>query len=222
MNNTDCHTETLREENSRLWGETSQLRQENAGQCLRLAELEFQLAELRRPIFGARSERFVPEPDTQQAALFEETEIVAPLPQIEIITVQRRRPAAKRAPVRQFLPAHLPGEVITIEPEEDTAHLRRIGEEVTETLDYEAAKLKVIRRVRPKYVDPSDEERGVIMAELPPRLMDKGIPEPGLLAHVMVEKYCDHLPLYRQRQRFQREDVALSTSTLGDWIAQTA
>ncbi len=93
---------------------------------------------------------------------------------------------------------------------------------MTETLDYEAAKLKAIRRVRPKYVDPSDEERGVIMAELPPRLMDKGIPEPGLLAHVMVEKYCDHLPLYRQRQRFQREDVALSTSTLGDWIAQTA
>ncbi len=87
MNNTDCHTETLREENSRLRGETSQLRQENAGQCLRLAELEFQLGELRRLIFGARSERFVPEPDTQQAALFEETKIVAPLPQIEIITV---------------------------------------------------------------------------------------------------------------------------------------
>ncbi len=59
------------------------------------------------------------------------------------------------------------------------------------------------------------------MAELPPRLIDKGMAEPGLLAHVMVEKYCDHLPLYRQQQRFQREGVALSTSTLGDWIAQT-
>ncbi len=64
--------------------------------------------------------------------------------------------------------------------------------------------------------------KGVIMAELPPRLIKKGIPEPGLLAHVTIGKYCDQLPLYRQRQRFQREGIALSTSTLADWIAQTA
>ena len=70
-----------------------------------------------------------------------------------------------------------------------------IGKDVTETLDYEAAKLKVIRRERPKYVDPANEARGVIMAELPPRLIDKGMAEPGLLPHVMLEKYCDHLPL---------------------------
>ena len=57
---------------------------------------------------------------------------------------------------------------------------------MTETLDYEAAKLKVIRRERPKYVDLVNEARGVIMAELPPRLIDKGIPEPGLLAHVTI------------------------------------
>ncbi len=80
----------------------------------------------------------------------------------------------------------------------------------------------MIRRERPKYVDPANEARGVIMAELPPRLIDKGMAEPGLLAHVTIEKYCDHLPLYRQRQRFQREGVALSTLTLGGWIAQSA
>ncbi len=69
-----------REELVGLHEENSRLRQENAGQCLRLAELEFQLAELRRLVFGARSERFVPEPDTLQGALFEEAECVAPLP----------------------------------------------------------------------------------------------------------------------------------------------
>ncbi len=110
----------LREENSRL-------RQETAGQCLRLAELEFQLAELRRLVFGARSERFVPELDTQQAALFEKAECVAPLPQTETITLKQRLPAAKRAAVRQVLPAHLRREVIVIKPEEGTALLNRQG-----------------------------------------------------------------------------------------------
>ncbi len=110
----------LRQENSRLRGE-------NADQCLRLAELEFQLAELLRLVLGARSEPFVAEPDTQQGALFEEAECVAPLPQPETITIKRRLPAAKRAAVRQVLPAHLRREVIVIKPEEGTALLNRQG-----------------------------------------------------------------------------------------------
>ena len=117
---------------------------------------------------------------------------------------------------------HLPREVIVIEPEEDTTGLRKIGEEVTETLDYHPAKLKVIRRVRPKYVDPKSEERGVIIGELPPRPVDKGLAEPALLAHVVIEKYVDHLPLYRQVQRFTRRGITLALSTLGDWISSTA
>ena len=214
--------ESLHEELIGLRQENGNLRQENAAQCLRLAELEHQLAELRRLMFGVKSERYVPEADTGQATLFDEAEPAAPLPQAETITVERRLPATKRRPVRQPLPAHLPREVIVIEPEEDTANLRQIGTDVTETLDYVAAKLKVIRRERPRYVDPGDEDRGVIVAALPPQLIDKGLAEPGLLAHVMVEKYCDHLPLYRQQQRFKREGITLSSLTLGDWIAKTA
>lgn len=109
-----------------------------------------------------------------------------------------------------------------IEPDRDTAGLRKIGEEVTETLDYRPAKLTVLRRVRPKYVDPKDEDRGVIIGELPPRPVDKGMAEPALLAHVVIEKYVDHLPLYRQVQRFTREGITLATSTLGDWTSATA
>ena len=76
--------------------------------------------------------------------------------------------------------------MITLEPEEDVSRLKRIGVEVTETLDYVPGTLRVIRRERPKYVDPDNEDRGVIMAPLPARLIDKGMAEPGLLAHVLT------------------------------------
>lgn len=93
---------------------------------------------------------------------------------------------------------------------------------MTETLDYRPAKLVVIRRVRPKYVDPQAEERGVIISELPARPIEKGLAEAGLLAHVVIEKYVDHLPLYRQVQRFTRQGITLAESTLGDWTRATA
>jgi len=113
-------------------------------------------------------------------------------------------------------------EVIVIQPEEDTTSLRRIGNEVSETLDYRPARLVVIRRVRPKYVDPRNEDRGVIIAPLPPRPVEKGMAEPSLLAHVVIEKYVDHMPLYRQVRRFARTGITLAESTLGDWISASA
>ena len=117
---------------------------------------------------------------------------------------------------------HLPREVIVIEPGEDTTLLKKIGEQVTETLDYRPAKLTVIRRVRPKYVDPKQEDRGVIIGLLPARAIEKGMAEPGLLSHVVIEKYVDHMPLYRQVQRFTRQGITMAESTLGDWIGATA
>jgi transposase len=82
--------------------------------------------------------------------------------------------------------------VIVIEPEGDLTGLKKIGEEITETLAYRPARLVVLRRVRPKYVDPRNEERGVIIATLPARAIEKGMAEPSLLAHVVIEKYVDH------------------------------
>ena len=70
--------------------------------------------------------------------------------------------------------------------------------------------------------DSHDEARGVIIAELPPRPIEKGMAEPSLLAHVVIEKFVDHLPLYRQVQRFTRAGITLAESTLGDWTAATA
>lgn len=184
----------------------------------RLAQLEHELAQLRRLIFGTKSERFEPAYEPGQMALFE---TAAPEEAEERQEISYRR-KAKKKPVRGALPDHLPREVIVIEPEGDTSGMKKIGEEVTETLDYRPGRLLVIRRVRAKYADPADPERGVMVAPLPARPIEKGIAEAGLLAHILIEKYVDHLPLYRQVQRFKREGVTLASSTLESWTAATA
>lgn len=184
-----------------------------------LAQLSHELAQLKRLIFGVKSERCVPEFERDQLPLFEGVPAQDEVPETETITYTKSK---KRKPVRLALPSHLPREIIVIEPDVDTSSLKKIGEEVTETLDYLPGKLKVIRRVRPKYVDPLDEERGVFIGALSPRPVEKGIAEPGLLSHVVIEKYVDHMPLYLQVQRFTREGCALAPSMLGDWISASA
>jgi transposase len=113
------------------------------------------------------------------------------------------------------LPADLPREVITIEPEGDTTRLKKIGEEITEQLDVTPAKFFVRRFVRPKYALPEGE--GVIIGKLPSQPIDKCIAGPGLLAQVITDKYVDHLPLYRQEQRYNRVGITLPPSTLCNW-----
>ena len=212
------------QQNGNLSRQNLQLRQENADQQQRLRRLEEKLAALQRLYFGPRSERFVPEPDPQQRALFEESGLEAPLPPAEPegVDIRPGRRKSKRHPRRPLQLDHLPREEITLEPDEDTTGLVSIGAEETRLLEYEPARFKVLVYTRPKYSDPRNPDRGVIMAELPPRLIEKGMAGEGLLAHVVVDKYVDHLPLYRQHQRFKREGIDLPKSTLGEWIAHTA
>jgi transposase len=198
---TATHIAPLEAENQRLRSEVSQLKHE--------------LAQLKRLIFGAKSERFVPGSNEEQLTLFEEAPVET-APEPEIVQAHVR----KRKPVRQALPDHLPREVIVIEPAVDRSGLKKIGEEVTETLNYHPARLTVTRRVRPKYVNPKTDE--IVIAQLPARPIDKGIAEPSLLANVVIEKYVDHLPIYRQVQRFKREGIVLPRSTLEGWVASVA
>jgi transposase len=211
--------EAVKAENALLRQRIVESEEKAARQGEELARMQHELAQLKRLIYGTRSERFEGTMLPDQLGLFGGAQPVEVAPVKEELVTRR---APERKPVRHVLPSHLPREVIVIEPEIDTAGLKKIGEEVTETLDYRPAKLIVIKRVRPKYVDPKDEAAGVYIGALPPRPVDKGMAEPGLLAHVTIEKYVDHLPIYRQAQRFRRQGITIPESTLGGWIAATA
>ena len=181
-------------------------------------QLKQELADLKRLIFGQKRERFIPGQLDHQLSFGLGLEVSARLEETtEQITYQRKKNKSKYTPhSRQELPAHLPRKEILIEPEESTAGLSKIGEEITEELDYEPGTLFVNRYIRPKYAQGKSE--GVIIGDLPSRPIDKGIPGSGLLSHIFISKFVDHLPLYRQRQQFKRQGVDLPASTLDNWV----
>jgi transposase len=182
-------------------------------------QLKQELADIKRLIFGQKRERFIPGNSDHQLSFGLGLEPSAGMEEsTEQITYQRKKTTTKHTPhSRQELPAHLPRKEIIIEPEESTAGLSKIGEEITEELDYEPGTLFVNRYIRPKYA--KGESEGVIIGDLPSRPIDKGIPGPGLLSHIFIGKFVDHLPLYRQRQQFKRQGVDLPASTLDNWIS---
>src|SRR5690606_29165823 len=136
------------------------------------------------------------------------------------IEYTRKKPApAHRG--RVALPEHLPVEEVEIHPEGDLTEMVCIGKEVTEELDYLPAKYIIRRYIRFKYA-PKEKDSGlsVLIGELPERAIDRGIPGAGLLASILTDKYQDHLPLYRQVQRFKRENIPIAPSTIEGWARQ--
>ena len=118
--------------------------------------------------------------------------------------------------MRQPLPAHLPREVRKILPKETACpdcggEVKPLGEDVSEILEWVPASFKVIRPVRPKLACARCDK--IVQAEAPPRPIARGMAGPGLLAHVLVSKYCDHLPWYRQAEIYAREGVELDRAT---------
>ena len=189
--------------------------------------LKYEIAQLKRLIFGSKKERFQnTDSAVLQGSLFSE-QIEGALentnevgsPSTEKISYERKK-ANKKHNGRNKIPEHLPTEEIIIEPEEDTTGMKRIGEEVTETLRYTPASLiKVITR-RPKYIaNNSATDTTIIIGDLPSRPIEKGIAEASLLAHIIICKFIDHLPFYRQRQIFKRNyDWDVPSSTINDWF----
>jgi transposase len=185
----------------------------------KFSSMTFELAQLKRLIFGSKRERFVSgSEDAQMSLPFDiepssREETVKPATE-EVSSHQRRK--RKNHPGRLALPDHLPVEEIIIEPEEDVTGLKCIGHEVTDELEYIAAILKINRYKRPKYAREDNE--GVICGNLPSRPIDKGIAGPGLLSHILVSKYVYHLPFYRQSERFKTEhQIDIPRSTMGGW-----
>ncbi|MDD3816295.1 MAG: IS66 family transposase [Desulfocapsaceae bacterium] len=185
--------------------------------------VRFELDQLKRMIFGSKSERFKPAMDPQQLALFdipsEEIE-----PQKEQITYTRNKPTEdKKQPVRSELPAHLPRVEHVIEIEDLPEGAKKIGEETSEYLEYESPKLFVVKIIRPKYVVASDDESTTIAIAPKPELpLPKSNAGAGLLTQLMISKYVDHLPFYRQVQMFKRLGVELSESTISGWFRGTS
>jgi transposase len=189
-------------------------------------QLKQQLAQLQKMIFGSRHERFIPSDiNPSQLALDIEAEAVAACSVVDAkkISYIKTNVAIEQKPLvhpgRMKLPGHLRREEIIIEPQLDISDCKKMGEEITEVLEYEPGELFVKKYIRIKYAKPGGD--GVVIGELPARPIDKAMAGPGLLAQIVIDKYADHLPLYRQMQRFERAGVKLSYSTLTDWITST-
>ena len=184
-----------------------------------IESLKAELAELKRLVFGSKSERFVPAVPDEQLSLglaIEEKQKELITQTIEVTrTVEKK---SQNHPGRMPLPAHLPRVEHVIEPLEDTSEMKKIGEEITESLEYTPGKFFVNKYIRPKYAKPSAE--GVVIGELPSRIIEKGIAGASLLAYMLISKYTDHLPLHRQIEIFKREGIKLASSTVSDWVNQ--
>jgi transposase len=195
--------------------EEQALRSELRSTKEQLAQLTFQLEQLKRMIFGAKSERFVPA-DPGQSTLFDVQATGAPT--TEQVSYTRVKQGQKKQPVREPIAAHLPRVERVIEPQDLPAGARKIGEEITETLEYTPGTIHVDKLVRPKYAHADR----VLIAPMPPMPFPKSNLGASLAAHICVSKFADHLPLYRQRSQLARAGLDVSDSTIGGWFQATA
>ncbi|MGO6889480.1 IS66 family transposase, partial [Rhizobium johnstonii] len=190
----------------------------------RIERLEKLVAAFKQAAFGRKSEKT--DPDQFDLALEDlETAIATIHAEDEADVPTGNRIAKPRAINRGSLPKHLPRVVEVIEPESLVCAcggcLHRIGEDVSERLDVVPAQYRVIVTRRPKYACRACTD-GVVQAPAPARLIQAGLPTEASVAHVLVSKYADHLPLYRQAQIMSRQGIDLDRSTLADWVGRAA
>jgi transposase len=201
---------------------------------LQIEHLKAQLAVLRRARFGRSSEKLDREIEQLELLIGDLEEGVAESEarteqadgETDDKKVSEERAKRKRSKPtgRKPLPAHLPREQVTHPPQEACSCcggtvLRRIGDDVTEVLEYVPSSFKVVQHVRPKMSCRACET--IMQAPLPSLPIERGRPGPGLLAHVAVSKYADGLPLYRQSEIYARQGVEIDRSTMADWMGRT-
>ena len=193
---------------------------------LEIEKLKFQIAKLRRMQFGRSSERITRQIEQLELRL-EELETGEAEDSAKGVADDQPEPPRQRAtPKRKPLPDHLPRQEIVHQPEADGAcvcpdcggGMAKLGEDVTEVLDYVPGRFRVVRHVRPKYACKACD--AITQAPAPAMPTPRGRATPAMLAHLLVSKYCDHLPLYRQSEIYARDGVELDRSTLCDWVGQ--
>jgi transposase len=196
--------------------------------ALEIEKLRFQIAKLRRMQFGRSSERITRQIEQLELQLEElETSEAGDVARAEANDPDAPAPARAK-PKRKPLPEHLPRQEVLHQPAGDGAcvcpacggSMGRLGEDVTEVLDYVPGHFQVIRHVRPKYACQACD--AITQAPAPAMPTPRGRAAPAMLAHLLVSKYCDHLPLYRQCEIYARQGLELDRSTLCDWVGQAA
>ncbi|HSW25396.1 MAG TPA: IS66 family transposase [Burkholderiaceae bacterium] len=209
----------LREVVRSLMGEIQQRDREIAFKQATIDKITHEMAVLKRLKFAAKSEHF----SAEQKSLLEEAidaDLEALQRELEQLTPEVPAEGDKRQPKREKLPENLPRREIRHEPASTTCScgcaLKRIGEDVAEKLDYAPGVFSVERHIRGKWVCAQCET--LVQAPVAPHIIDKGIPTTGLLAQVLVAKYIDHQPLYRQESIFGRAGLAIPRSTLAQWV----
>jgi transposase len=198
---------------------------ELASQQTEIENLKLLVFKLKRMQFGRSSEKLDRQIDQLELRLedLEISEAAAEPAPVDPATATSTmlNEKQRRKPARRPLPPSLPRETVTLAPKHESCpdcggKLRGLGEDVSEMLEYVPAHWKVIQTVRPKLSCAGCER--IVQEPAPSRPIDRGIAGPGLLAHVLVSKFGDHLPLYRQSQIFKREGIDLDRSTLADWV----
>jgi transposase len=211
----------LREVVRSLMGTVAAKDREIAFKQALIDKITHEMAVLKRLKFAAKSEAF----NAEQKSLIEETidaDLAALQAELDKALPAEQNKGEKKTPKRQALPANLPRREIAHEPESTTCAcgcaLKRIGEDVAEKLDYAPGVFSVERHVRGKWVCARCQT--LVQAPVAPHIIDKGIPTTGLLAQVLVAKFLDHLPLYRQEAIFERAGLAIARSTLAQWVGE--
>ena len=191
-----------------------------------IAHLKLLIAKLQRMQFGRKSEKLSQQIEQLELRLEE----LQAKPDENASQPQKQHPstfspASAAKPARRALPDHLPRQTQRHDPKESACpdcggELRKLGEDISEMLEYVPASFLVVRHVRPKLSCTKCDR--IVQAAAPSRPIERGVAGPGLLAHVLVSKYTDHLPLYRQSEIYERQGVELERSTLADWVGGTS
>lgn len=196
---------------------------------LEAEKLKFELARLKRMTFGASSERIKREIEQLELKLEELESDEAqgePAAAPEPSPPDAESAEAREKKRRRQLPEHLPRTTTTHEPTSATCstcgsnRLRKVGEDATEVLEYVPGRFEIVRHVRPAYSCRTCE--AMMQAPMPSLPIPRGQAGPGLLAHVAIAKYCDHVPLYRQAEIYARDGVDLDRAMLAGWIGRIA
>lgn len=201
--------------------------QEAAFKQALIDKLTHEMAVLKRMKFTATSEKFASTLAPEQRSLIEETldtDLAELGQEMKSLDLDGKSSTGdqKKKPKRQALPPHLPRREVKHEPNGTTCscgcQMQRIGEDIAEKLDYKPGVFTVERHVRGKWTCRRCEK--LIQAPVPAHVIDKGIPTAGLLAHLLVAKFMDHLPLYRQEHIFERAGMVIARSTLAQWVGE--